>query len=122
MKRCLVVDDSEVVRKVAHAILAAMGYEIIEAENGQEALELCQVAMPDAILLDWQLPQMGAHEFLAALRKGITGPMPYIVYLATEYNQADITRAFSGGARACLLKPFDRASLEDKFQYTHLAA
>ena len=122
MKRCLIVDDSDVVRKVAHAILAAMGYEIFEAEDGAQALEICHAVKPDAILLDWQMPGMSAHDFLATLRKEHDGTWPYIVYLSTEYDQADITRAFAAGASACLLKPFDRASLEDKFNYRHLAA
>ena len=55
---CLVVDDSRVVRKVARRILEAHGYEIVEAENGQIALELCQRALPRCILLDWNMPVM----------------------------------------------------------------
>jgi len=122
MKRCLIVDDSAVVRRVAQAILSAMGYEILVAENGRQALEICLAAAPDAILLDWQLPEMSAHEFLANLRAKLAGRRPYIVYLTTEYDHTDISRAFAAGANACLMKPFDRASLEERFQFSHLAA
>jgi len=122
MRRCLIVDDSDVVRKVAGAILGAMGYEIIEAESGRTALELAKSRAPDAILLDWQVPELSSREFLLKLRAHTTGRRPYVVYLATEYDHSDITRAFAAGADACLMKPFDRAALEDKFRFANLAA
>ncbi len=122
MRRCLIVDDSDVVRKVAGAILGAMGYEIIEAESGRTALELAKSRAPDAILLDWQVPELSSREFLLKLRAHTTGRRPYVVYLTTEYDHSDITRAFAAGADACLMKPFDRAALEDKFRFANLAA
>ena len=122
MKRCLIVDDSDVVLKVASAILSAMGYEIIEARDGREGYELAKSTSPDAILLDWQIPELGAHEFIAKLRAQTSGPRPHLVYLVTEYNHLDIRRALTGGADAFLMKPFDRATLEDKFRHTLIAA
>jgi two-component system, chemotaxis family, chemotaxis protein CheY len=122
MKRCLIVDDSDVVRKVASAILSAIGYEVIEASNGREGFDLAKAIMPDAILLDWQIPELAAHDFIAKLRSQTSGPRPYLVYLTTEFDHADITRALGAGADGCLMKPFDRASLEDKFRLSRLAA
>ena len=52
MKTCLVVDDSSVVRKIARRILEDMDFQIVEAEDGQKALEVCKRAMPEAVLLD----------------------------------------------------------------------
>lgn len=122
MKRCLIVDDSDVVRKVASTILSGMGYQTIEASNGREAYELAKSTMPDAILLDWKIPELSAHDFIAKLRSQSSGPRPYLVYLTTEYDHSDITRALAEGADACLMKPFDRASMEDKFRLSRLAA
>ena len=119
MKRCLIVDDSDVVRKVASAILSAIG---LEASSGRDGLELARSTMPDAILLDWQIPDVGAHDFIAKLRAHTTGPRPYLVYLTTEYDHYDIRRALAAGADASLMKPFDRASLEDKFRISRIAA
>ena len=65
MKSCLVVDDSSVIRKVARRILEDLSFTITEAEDGQQALERCQAEMPDAILLDWNMPVMDGLEFLA---------------------------------------------------------
>ena len=68
MKSCLVVDDSSVIRKVARRILEGMQFEITEAEDGEQALGACQRQLPDAILLDWNMPKMDGYEFLKALR------------------------------------------------------
>lgn len=114
MKRCLVVDDSEVIRKVARRILESMQFEIVEAENGQEAIERCQAQPPDAILLDWQMPVMNGVEFLGALRFAKLERKPYVIYCTSENDPADIARAFAAGADEYLLKPFDRDELKGK--------
>jgi two-component system chemotaxis response regulator CheY len=123
MKRCLIVDDSSVIRKVARNILESMGYEVIEAENGQEALDRCRaVPAPDLVMLDWHLPVMGAMEFLAALRLMQAGRRPFILYCTTENDATDISRAFSAGADDYFMKPFDRASLVNKLTEISAAA
>ena len=63
MKTCMIVDDSRVIRKVSRHLLEGMGFEVGEAGNGQEALEACAVAMPELILLDWNMPVMSGIEF-----------------------------------------------------------
>ena len=73
MKSCLIVDDSSVVRKVARRILEDLDYVVDEAEDGQEAFDKCRQEMPDAILLDWQMPVMGGLEFLKLLRAYVGG-------------------------------------------------
>jgi len=114
MRHCLVVDDSEVIRKIARRILESMQFEVSEAENGQEAVERCVQRMPDAVLLDWQMPVMSGLEFLGALRLATKGERPHILYCITENDPTEIARAFVGGASDYLLKPFDRQTLTDK--------
>lgn len=114
MKHCLVVDDSEVIRKVARRILESMNIEVSEAENGHEAVERCVQRRPDAVLLDWQMPVLSGLEFLGALRLATKGERPYIIYCTTENDPAEISRALMGGADNYLLKPFDRGSLTAK--------
>jgi two-component system, chemotaxis family, chemotaxis protein CheY len=118
MKWCLVVDDSDVVRRVAGRILENLGCQILEAENGQEALKLCRQSMPDFILLDWHMPGMGAMELLKALRREPDGDKAGIVYCTTENDREDISRALEAGADDYLMKPFDRESLSAKFAVT----
>jgi len=68
MKSCLIVDDSAVIRKVARRILEGLSFRIGEAEDGEKALAACKNEMPDAILLDWNMPVMDGYEFLNQLR------------------------------------------------------
>lgn len=123
MKRCLVVDDSSVIRKVARNILESMQFQVTEAEHGQEALDRCrEMPAPDLILLDWQLPVMSAFEFLSAFRLTAFSRRPYIIYCTTENDAVDISRAFAEGADDFLMKPFDRADLVNKVAEISIAA
>jgi two-component system chemotaxis response regulator CheY len=115
MKTCLVVDDSQVVRKVAARILESLKIQVIEAESAQRALELCQQDLPDTILLDFHMPGMGTVEFLSSLRALPGGKSPFVVYCTTENDSADISRTIAAGADDFILKPFDRKSLTAKF-------
>lgn len=115
MKSCLVVDDSRVIRKVARQILEDLHFEIFEAVDGQEALTQCRAQMPDAILLDWNMPVMNGIEFLRHLRKEKGGDAPVVVFCTTENDINHITEAIQAGANEYIMKPFDREIIETKF-------
>ena len=115
MKQCLVVDDSSVIRKVARRILEDLGFEIAEAEDGQKALDRCRETMPDAILLDWNMPVMDGIQFLIELRKDKAGKHPKVIFCTTENDVAQIARALHAGADEYIMKPFDREIVEGKF-------
>ena len=76
MKTCLVVDYSSVIRKVARRILEGLDFQIVEAEDGEKALEVCKRGLPEAILLDWNMPIMDGYEFLGNLRRMPGGDSP----------------------------------------------
>ena len=116
MKTCLVVDDSSVIRKVARRILECLDFQISEAENGEEAIEACRGRIPDAILLDWNMPKMDGYEFLRALRRLPGGDKPKVVFCTTENDVAHIARALHAGANEYIMKPFDKDIVEAKFQ------
>src|SRR3954469_25155252 len=116
MKTCLVVDDSSVIRKVARRILEGLDFKISEAEDGQQALEQCRSALPDAVLLDWNMPVMDGYDFLKALRRLPGGDGPKVVFCTTENDVAHIARALSAGANEYIMKPFDKEIVEAKFQ------
>lgn len=115
MKTCLVVDDSSVIRKVARRILEELNFSIKEAEDGQVALDKCREQMPDAVLLDWNMPVMDGMEFLRSLRKEQGGSEPIVVFCTTENDMNHITEAISAGANEYIMKPFDREIIESKF-------
>ncbi|MEM1048637.1 MAG: response regulator [Pseudomonadota bacterium] len=116
MKHCLVVDDSSVIRKVARRILEDLEFTISEAEDGQQALDICREKMPDAVLLDWNMPVMDGLEFLKTLRSLDKGDDPKVVFCTTENDVAHIARAIRAGANEYIMKPFDREIVEAKFQ------
>ena len=114
MKSCLVVDDSRVVRKVARRIVEDLGFSCIEAEDGQKACEACEAEMPDAVLLDWNMPVMNGIEFLEALRKMPGGDYPKVILCTTENDMSHIQRAMQTGANEYIMKPFDSEIIENK--------
>ena len=115
MKLCLVVDDSGVVRKVARRIIEDLGVECEEAEDGQKAYEFCQKKIPDAILLDWNMPVMDGIEFLQKLRQMDQGDVPKVIFCTTENDMSHIQTAMQAGANEYIMKPFDSGILESKF-------
>jgi two-component system chemotaxis response regulator CheY len=116
MKHCLVVDDSAVIRKVARRILEGLSFRVSEAEDGEQALEACRGEMPDAVLLDWNMPIMDGYEFLKALRILPAGDAPKVVFCTTENDVAHIARAMRAGADEYIMKPFDKEIVTAKFQ------
>ena len=115
MKSCLVVDDSKVIRMVARRILESLEFDISEAADGQEALATCKASMPDAVLLDWNMPIMNGIDFLRALRNTDGGDAPRVVFCTSENDMAHIQEAMSIGANEYIMKPFDRDIIESKF-------
>ena len=120
MKSCLIVDDSKVVRMVARKILEGLQFQIEEAENGQVALEACQRSMPDAILLDWNMPVKSGLEFLQELRAMDGVQQPIVVFCTTENDMVHIQQAIQAGANEYIMKPFDSEIIESKFSQVGL--
>ena len=121
MKHCLIVDDSAVVRKVARRIIEMLSFRVTEAENGETALDVCAADMPDAVLLDWNMPIMDGYECLKALRQMPNGDGPKVVFCTTENDVGHIARAMHAGADEYIMKPFDKEIMTAKFQEVGLA-
>lgn len=120
MKSCLIVDDSRVVRKVAARIVQDLGFSYREAEDGQKAYEACLEAMPDGIILDWNMPVMSGIEFLEKLRQMKGGDGPKVIFCTTENDIAHIQRAMTSGANEYIMKPFDSEIIQNKFMQVGL--
>jgi two-component system chemotaxis response regulator CheY len=114
VNRCLVVDDSRVMRKIARAILEELKFDTAEAEDSTAALQYCRVQMPELILLDWNLPNASGVEFVRSLRRAPDGRHPVVVFCTTENDAADIAGALAAGANEYVMKPFDREALKAK--------
>lgn len=114
MTSCLIVDDSKVVRMVARRILEDLNFDILEAEDGRVAINICHEGLPDVVLLDWNMPVMNGMEFLHSLRSLEGGDKPVVVFCTTENDMTHIREAISAGADEYIMKPFDRAIIEAK--------
>ncbi|MFC1673432.1 PleD family two-component system response regulator [Pseudomonadota bacterium] len=115
MKSCLIVDDSKVIRMVAKKILQDLEFETAEAADGKLALESCLANMPDAVLLDWNMPVMSGIEFLRELRAAPGGDKPIVVFCTTENDIEHIQEAIEAGANEYIMKPFDSEIIQAKF-------
>ncbi|MHA1563747.1 MAG: response regulator [Alphaproteobacteria bacterium] len=120
MKTCLVVDDSRVIRMVARKILEELEFSVCEAADGQKAVESCLENMPDAVLLDWNMPVMSGIDFLRALRKMEGGGTPIVVFCTTENDINHIREAIATGANEYIMKPFDSEIIQSKFSQVGL--
>ena len=120
MRTCLVVDDSRVIRKVARRIIEEMGFQVAEAGDGIEALAWCRGAMPDAILLDWNMPAMNGIDFLRQLRRESGGLHPVVLFCTVENDLDHIREALDCGAREYIMKPFDSDIVQSKFAEAEL--
>ncbi|NQV56999.1 MAG: response regulator [Rhodospirillales bacterium] len=115
MKSCLIVDDSKVIRMVAKKILQELDFETSEASDGQMALDACEAQMPDAVLLDWNMPVMDGIDFLINLRQLPGGDHPVVVFCTTENDVNHIQKAMEAGANEYIMKPFDGEIIQAKF-------
>ena len=114
MNRCLVIDDSQVMRKVARAILEDLNVDVAEAEDVDVAFEYCRAGMPELILLDIDLPSSNAVEFVRRIRNEDGGERPVIVFCPTDNDVVQISKALQAGANDYVQKPFDREMLASK--------
>lgn len=114
MKRCLVVDDSRVIRRVASKIIQESGLDVEEAENGKKAMNAVAIRMPDLVFTDWDMPAMNGIEFVRALRKLPGGDKVAVVFCTTENEVAQILQALEAGADEYIMKPFDGEIVRSK--------
>ncbi|RWD85126.1 response regulator [Mesorhizobium sp.] len=122
MKRCMFIDDSSVIRKVAKRILGGSDMLVIEAARGFDAVEMCTADMPDVIVVDGALPDMQAEDVIRRVR-AMEGPIrPQILISLVEVDVASIMRAKRAGAQGYLLKPFNRPQLLECFRTLRIAA
>ena len=122
MKRCMFVDDSSVIRKVAKRILNGPDMLVIEAESGHVALDMCANDMPDIIVVDGSLTDMSVEEFIRNVRTVPSPVKPQIAVSLVEVDIAAIMRAKRAGAQGDLLKPFNRPQLLERFRQLDVAA
>ena len=119
--KALVIDDSRVMRKIVGGILVEVGFKVVEAENGQDALD--RLAENDDVTLcciDWNMPVMTGFEFVVEVRKHPEWRNVTLMMVTTEGEQGQIVRALAAGAHEYVIKPFTPDVIIDKLQFLGL--
>jgi sigma-B regulation protein RsbU (phosphoserine phosphatase) len=114
VREVLVVDDSKMQRKILSAILRRWGYDVLEAESGSEALDICRKAHPDVILSDWMMPGMTGIEFCEAYRALGQEQYGYFILLTSRAEKTDVAQGLERGADDFLTKPVNAAELKGR--------
>jgi two-component system chemotaxis response regulator CheY len=113
--RALVVDDSRAMRMILGRTLRERGFEVLEAGDGQEALDvLAGTEVPDVALVDWNMPVMNGLDFVLAVRRDATYSSMRLVMVTTESESSQVVRAIEAGAEEYLFKPFTPEAVVDK--------
>ncbi len=111
---CLVVDDSDVVRKVMRHALEELGYGVLDVASGAAAVAACRASMPSLLVLDWHMPGSQSLEILSSIRAMRSAQALKILYVMTDNEPAEIDRALAAGAHDVLIKPFRCVTLKRK--------
>lgn len=117
--KALVIDDSRAMRMVLSRMLAALGFDVEDADGGPTALQSLSAGdHPELVMVDWHMPQMEGVEVVIAIRGlGYTGK---IVMVTTETELSQMARALEAGADEYLTKPFTADAVKDKLRLLDL--
>ncbi|WP_419739465.1 PP2C family protein-serine/threonine phosphatase [Ruegeria sp.] len=107
----LVVDDSRLQRRILVASLKKWGFEVLEADNGEAAIDICTEAAPDLVLSDWVMPGMSGLEFCRAFRALEAEHYSYFILLTSKSEKQEVARGLDAGADDFLIKPLEADEL-----------
>jgi adenylate cyclase len=109
--RILIVDDSEANRDVLVSRLGPHGYDLVQAADGEQAIEAARAIRPDLILLDVVMPKLDGVEATKRLKADASLPFTPIILVTSKTDAADVVAGLDAGADEYLTKPVDRTSL-----------
>ncbi|WP_281973393.1 PP2C family protein-serine/threonine phosphatase [Ruegeria faecimaris] len=111
IRKVLVVDDSRLQRRILVASLKKWGYEVLEADSGEAAIEICAAMSPDLVLSDWVMPGMSGLEFCQAFRALENDEYSYFILLTSKSEKQEVARGLDAGADDFLIKPLEADEL-----------
>ena len=111
----LVIDDSRAMRMILRRVLTSIGFDVVEAADGQQALDVVAAGpVPDVALIDWNMPVMNGLEFVVAARANKDYRHMTLMMVTTESEHSQIVRALAAGAHEYVLKPFTNEAITEK--------
>jgi two-component system chemotaxis response regulator CheY len=115
--RALVIDDSRTMRRIVGSRLESLGFEVHQAGDGQEALDLLDDGLEiELACIDWNMPVMDGLEFVTRVRADPGRRQITLMMITTESERGQIVRALAAGAHEYLIKPFTPDSIRDKLE------
>jgi two-component system chemotaxis response regulator CheY len=113
--RALVIDDSRAMRRIVGTILKDFGYEVREAGDGRQALDVLEEGfLPDLCCIDWNMPVMDGLQFVSAVRSNPAWRSMTMMMVTSESEHTQIVRALAAGAHEYVIKPFTADAIRDK--------
>jgi purine-binding chemotaxis protein CheW len=111
VKELMVIDDSPTIRKLVSMTAAQAGFEVVEAEHGQDALNKLQASQVDMFICDVNMPVMGGIDCVKNIRRLPAYKTTPIIMLTTENQEQKKMEGKQAGATGWVVKPFDQASM-----------
>jgi len=113
--KAIIVDDSRATRMIIRRAIAAEGFEILEAGDGRQALDVLEQSGPvDLALIDWNMPVMTGYELIRELRSRREMDGMAIMMVTTETEASQVRAALDAGANEYVMKPFTEDVLREK--------
>jgi two-component system, chemotaxis family, chemotaxis protein CheY len=120
--RALIIDDSKAMRSILARMLRELGFEILEAANGRQALDcLNSGEMVDIALVDWNMPEMNGLEFVRGVRAERKYDRILLMMVTTETETENVAGALAAGANEYVMKPFTAEVIEEKLRIFGMA-
>lgn len=118
----MVIDDSRAMRAILRRIVTELGFECVEAADGQEALDkMSSGPLPDIALVDWNMPVVDGLQYVTEVRKNKEWRDVTLMMVTTEGEHAQIVRALAAGAHEYVIKPFTPDAIQEKLQILGLS-
>jgi len=120
--QALIIDDSRAMRRILEKIVRPLGFDVIEAGDGQQGLDQLQAAAEvEIVLVDWNMPVMNGLEFVKAVRASTDHATQKIIMVTTETEPAQMVRALMAGVDEFVMKPFTTEILVEKMKLIGVA-
>ena len=103
----LVIDDDEAILEIITQSLNTSGFVTLSAQSGKEGLEIAAARKPDAIILDWMMPEMNGNEVLKTLKNDNALKNIPVMMLTAKDEINNISESLTMGAKEYIVKPFD---------------
>jgi two-component system chemotaxis response regulator CheY len=117
MKSVIVMDDSKAMRMILKKMMTDLGFDVKEAGNGVEGLDLIKKGeKPDLVLVDWNMPEMNGHEFVLAVRSQPEFKGMRLMVVTSETQSEGVDKMFDAGVDEYVTKPFNKDTLKKKLE------